>query len=343
MSIETPDDSGAPERFTAKERDLIRREFRARWGGVRSLHEGFFLRRWGGGPQKGTPKVGATLRSMLARGLVEIVDPKTGFPCARFTPAGITALRAMAQHGGMLPPDQYGHLIEELETFPDPQGRRRRASKAAARSESVPETSREAAGRPPKERGKAARPVENSAAPAAFAAPVAGGFDGKPPQIAEIIPFPTRPVPTRPPALNVLYKQDFYAWTQKNAELLRAGRWDALDLQHLTEELESMGQSEKRILTQQFAGLLTHLLQWSVQANRRGRSGHLALTAHRRQILRTFRDNPSLISRASEIRDDAYEDALLRAAQETGLEESAFPAECPFALEQIFDENFLPD
>ena len=158
MSIETPDDAGTPERFIAKERDLIRREFMVRWGGTRSLHEGFFLRRWGSGPQKGTPKVGATIRSMLARGLVEIVDPKPGFPFACFTPAGIAALRAMVQHRGMLPPDQYGHLIEELETFPDPQGRRRRAPKATGRSEPVSEAPREppsgprprrAVGRPP--------------------------------------------------------------------------------------------------------------------------------------------------------------------------------------------------
>ena len=200
MSIETPDDAGTPERFIAKERDLIRREFMVRWGGTRSLHEGFFLRRWGSGPQRGTPKVGATIRSMLARGLVEIVDPKPGFPFACFTPAGIAALRAMVQHRGMLPPDQYGHLIEELETFPDPQGRRRRPPKATGRSEPVSEAPREppsgprprrAVGRPPKAGGMEVRMVENSAFQAAFESLFAGIFDGKPTQTAKIIPFPS--------------------------------------------------------------------------------------------------------------------------------------------------------
>ena len=199
MLIETPSDAGTPERFIAKERDLIRREFIVRWGGARSLHEGFFLRRWGSGPQKGTPKVGAIIQSMLGRGLVEIVDPKPGLPFARFTPAGIAALRAMAQHRGMLPPDQYGHLIEELETFPDPRGRRRRTPNAATRSELGSETPREpprgprprrAAGRPPKAGGMEVRVVENSTFQAAFASLFAGIFDGKPLQTAEIIPFP---------------------------------------------------------------------------------------------------------------------------------------------------------
>jgi len=41
-----------PQSFTAKERDLIRVEFMARWGGFRSLSEGIFLHRWASGPHK---------------------------------------------------------------------------------------------------------------------------------------------------------------------------------------------------------------------------------------------------------------------------------------------------
>lgn len=191
MSIKTPDDSGTPERFIAKERALIRRVFRARWGGARSLHEGFFLRRWRSGPQRGTPKVGAPLQSMLARGLVEIVDPEAGFPFACFTSAGIAALRALAQHRGMLPPDQYGHLIKELETFPDPQGRQRAPASEAPREPPSGPRPRRAVGRPPQAGGMEVRPVENSAFQEAFESLLAGLFDGKPTQTAEIIPFPT--------------------------------------------------------------------------------------------------------------------------------------------------------
>ena len=41
-----------------------------------------------------------------------------------------------------------------------------------------------------------------------------------------------------------LYDQDFYAWAMKNAELIRQGRLAETDLEHITEELESMGRSE---------------------------------------------------------------------------------------------------
>ena len=105
------------ESFTAKERDLIRFEYMERGGMAYSLREGIWLNRWKGGPNKGKPKLSKALQSMLDRGLVEIVDPEDGIPCARFTAAGIEALRVLAKNRRLLPPDEYGHLIEELETL----------------------------------------------------------------------------------------------------------------------------------------------------------------------------------------------------------------------------------
>ena len=102
------------EAFTAAERNLIRSEFMDRWGEVQSLCQGIWLRRWVAGPNAGKPKIKSVVQSMLDRGLVEIVDPQRGVPTARFTPAGIEALRAMAANRKQLPPKRYGHLIEEL-------------------------------------------------------------------------------------------------------------------------------------------------------------------------------------------------------------------------------------
>jgi hypothetical protein len=115
MSIKTPDDSAAPERFTAKECDLIRREFMVWWGWFRPLSEGPLVFRWAGGPRKGTPKIGPTIQGMLDRGLVEIDDPELGMPSARFTPAGIAALQAMARNALVLSPKEYGHVLDQLE------------------------------------------------------------------------------------------------------------------------------------------------------------------------------------------------------------------------------------
>ena len=43
-----------------------------------------------------------------------------------------------------------------------------------------------------------------------------------------------------------LYEQDFYQWTQEQADLLKAGALSQLDVENLIEEIESMGRSEKR-------------------------------------------------------------------------------------------------
>ena len=104
-----------PERFTAKERDFIRTRFMISWGRAPSLREGFVLHRWAGGPHKGQPKLRAPVRSMLERGLVEIVEPEGRLPLARFTAAGLDALRRMSRDRRFLPPDEYGHLLEELQ------------------------------------------------------------------------------------------------------------------------------------------------------------------------------------------------------------------------------------
>ena len=105
-----------PESFTAKERDFIRFEFMVRGGLACSLREGIFLHRWGSGPHKGKPKLRKVVQSMLDRGLVETFDPaENAAAYARFTAAGIEALRAMARDRRFLPPDEYGHLLEELQ------------------------------------------------------------------------------------------------------------------------------------------------------------------------------------------------------------------------------------
>ena len=68
------------------------------------------------------------------------------------------------------------------------------------------------------------------------------------------------------------YEQDFYAWAIHNAELLRQGRLSEIDVEHIAEELECMGRSEKRELMSRLGVLLAHLLKWVYQPYRRSRS-----------------------------------------------------------------------
>ena len=43
-----------------------------------------------------------------------------------------------------------------------------------------------------------------------------------------------------------LYDQDFHAWANEQVGLLRAGRLSEADIEHIAEEIESLGKIEKR-------------------------------------------------------------------------------------------------
>jgi hypothetical protein len=140
-----------------------------------------------------------------------------------------------------------------------------------------------------------------------------------------------------------LYDQDFYAWATEQAGLLRAGRLSEADIEHIAEEIESMGRSEKRELVSRLTVLLLHLLKWQYQPLHRGNSWRLTLEEQRNQLEDHLADNPSLQSVVQETIVAAYRNALLGAARETGMDRGTFRVICPWSFEQIMDSTFYPE
>ncbi len=138
------------------------------------------------------------------------------------------------------------------------------------------------------------------------------------------------------------YDQDFFAWTQEQSRLLRAGALAELDVPNLVEEIESMGRSEKRELGSRLTVLMAHLLKWQFQPTLRSRSWELTLTEQRAQVDEVLEDNPSLLAQIDEILDRAYRYARIDAAKETGLTLTTFPTRCPYSLDQILEFGWLP-
>ena len=139
-----------------------------------------------------------------------------------------------------------------------------------------------------------------------------------------------------------LYEHDFYAWANEQAALLRAGNLSAADIEHIAEEIESMGKTEKRELVSRLAILLCHLLKWRYQPERRGASWQATIRIQRRDLTHHLIDNPSLKSLRAPAIEDAYGNAVIEASAETGLCEETFPAACPWSFEQLMDEGFWP-
>ncbi len=139
------------------------------------------------------------------------------------------------------------------------------------------------------------------------------------------------------------YEQDFYSWTQEQAALLRAGRLTDLDVENLIEEIETMGRSEKRELESRLTVLLLHLLKWKYQPNRRGRSWTLTIKGQRIDYINVLSDNPGLKSHLDDLLTKSYKSALVKASNETGLDEDTFPSDCPWTLAEVTNQAFYPD
>lgn len=145
------------------------------------------------------------------------------------------------------------------------------------------------------------------------------------------------------PRSSPLYDRDFFAWANEQAGLLRSGRLDQADIAHIAEEIESMGRTEKRELVSRLAVLLMHLLKWRFQPAMRSTSWRLTIEVQRRELARHLADNPSLKSTLAEAIEQAYGDAILNAARETGIEKTRFPSICPWPFEEIAAQDFWPD
>lgn len=137
-----------------------------------------------------------------------------------------------------------------------------------------------------------------------------------------------------------LHEQDFYAWTQQQIALLQSGKWADCDIKHIIEEIASMGASERRELINRLAVLLAHLLKWQYQPSFRERSWQLTIKEQRRQLQRLLKDNPSLQAKLPEFIEDAYQDAILLAAKETGYDENTFPSVCPYNEDEVLNAEF---
>ena len=134
------------------------------------------------------------------------------------------------------------------------------------------------------------------------------------------------------------YEQDFYQWTQEQAELLKAGALSQLDVENLIEEIESMGKSQKRALLSRMTVLLMHLLKWDYQPDRRTGSWKSTIITQRKEIKRLLKDNPGLKSIITEMLNETYLDAAEIASAETELPESTFPETCPYTVEHLMGE-----
>jgi hypothetical protein len=143
-----------------------------------------------------------------------------------------------------------------------------------------------------------------------------------------------------------LYDSDYQLWLESTINQLRRGDFQAVDWPNLLEELADLGKSERRALKSLLTRLLEHLLKltyWQSQRDYNQAGWKKEIRNFRLQIADLLADSPSLKSYLREILAKCYLDARNLLIDETKLDASIFPLEVLASLEEILDQNWLPD
>ena len=150
-------------------------------------------------------------------------------------------------------------------------------------------------------------------------------------------------VAERPP-LSAVYESDFRAWASRQADLLRARRFDELDLDHLIEEVADLGISERKTVFSHARQVLQHLLKLEFSPAEWPRRGWIdSIVGHRTDL--DQRLTASLRRELEAALADVYARARRDAAKglkQDRIAEGELPAECPYTLDQVLDPDWLP-
>ena len=139
-----------------------------------------------------------------------------------------------------------------------------------------------------------------------------------------------------------LYEEDFAAWADAQARVLRDRTVHALDWNNLAEEVESLGRRERNEARTRLTLLIAHLLKWQFQPERRGHSWQSTIGEQRVHLTALLEDSPSLKSFPAEILAACYRAARRIASTETARPIGTFPPEAPYSIEQILSYDFMP-
>ena len=148
-----------------------------------------------------------------------------------------------------------------------------------------------------------------------------------------------------------LYETDFYGWTQEQAGRLRRLLDERaildLDIEHILEEIDSLGRSDYRQLVSRFEEIAIHLLKlhYSTMLDCE-RLWKNSVRGQRNRIARLLKQSPSLRPRLGEALADGYEDALRHFGDEK-LIELCMPLHLsgtsPFGVDDCLADEWWPE
>jgi Domain of unknown function DUF29 len=144
------------------------------------------------------------------------------------------------------------------------------------------------------------------------------------------------------------YEDDFYAWTQHQADVLRSMPVsdNRFDREHVAEEIEDLGKSERDAVRSQIRRIIEHLLKLAYSPAQQPRFDWMHTISDARAALED-KLSPTLRRDIEATLEKLYADGRRHAAlalrtfgEETAAQ--AFPAQCPFSLEEICQQDWYP-
>ena len=139
-----------------------------------------------------------------------------------------------------------------------------------------------------------------------------------------------------------LYEVDDYLWLEQTIQLLKDNQLDELDREHLIEELEELGRSEKRSVESLLQQIIRHLLlyhYWTPEHADNARHWQAEIISFRNQLNRRL--TATLYRHLEDNLKDIYEDAgdYVRVKSQVTI----LPEVCPYSLVQLLDKHWLPE
>jgi len=137
-----------------------------------------------------------------------------------------------------------------------------------------------------------------------------------------------------------LYNRDFSQWCEVTVAQLKTRDLQALDFEHLIEEVEGLANRDRKELESRLRVLLAHLLKRIYVASPVDYRGwENTIEEQRSELELLLKHSPSLRNYLTEVFDDAWCYALKRAHK--GYPQVQFPEEWPFSrnLEAILSEE----
>jgi len=141
------------------------------------------------------------------------------------------------------------------------------------------------------------------------------------------------------PAAEDLYHTDLCLWARRQAMLLRAGRFEDLDLENLIEEVEGLADALESSVRSRALTIMVHLLKLQHSPAQDPRIGwRETIRTQRTELLNDLKPTlirhladrlPQLYARARHDAEGSLRDHGEQAAAD------ALPTACPYALDQI--------